>query len=34
MRGEWCYFKSYFTKEECDKIVKDGGERYPGLLKI
>jgi len=23
MRSEWCYFKSYFTKEECDKIVGD-----------
>ena len=21
MKGEWCYFKSYFTKQQCDKIV-------------
>jgi len=21
MRGEWCYFKSHFTKSQCDKIV-------------
>lgn len=21
MRGEWCYFKSYFTKQQCDKMV-------------
>jgi hypothetical protein len=24
MNGEWCYFKSYFTKEECEKILADG----------
>lgn len=22
MRGEWCYFKSYFTPEQCDSIVR------------
>ena len=21
MRGEWCYFKSHFTKSQCDRIV-------------
>lgn len=21
MKGEWCYFKSHFTTEQCDKIV-------------
>ena len=24
MRGEWCYFKSYFTPEQCVKILSDG----------
>lgn len=24
MKGEWCYFKSYFTPEQCDKILQDG----------
>jgi PKHD-type hydroxylase len=24
MRGEWCYFKSYFTPEQCSKILEDG----------
>ncbi len=24
MRGEWCYFKSHFTPEQCDKILEDG----------
>jgi PKHD-type hydroxylase len=23
MKGEWCYFKSYFSKEQCDKIIQD-----------
>lgn len=23
MRGEWCYFKSYFDKETCEKIIRD-----------
>ena len=23
MKGEWCYFKSYFTKQECEKIISD-----------
>jgi len=23
MKGEWCYFKSYFTKQECEKIIND-----------
>ena len=26
MRGEWCYFRQYFTPEQCDKILKDGLE--------
>jgi PKHD-type hydroxylase len=26
MKGEWCYFKSYFTPEQCDKILRDGLE--------
>jgi PKHD-type hydroxylase len=26
MKGEWCYFKSYFTPEQCDKILQDGLE--------
>ena len=21
MKGEWCYFKSYFSPEYCDKLV-------------
>jgi PKHD-type hydroxylase len=24
MKGEWCYFKSYFTPEKCDKILREG----------
>lgn len=24
MRGEWCYFKSYFSPEQCQKILDDG----------
>jgi PKHD-type hydroxylase len=24
MKGEWCYFKEYFTKEICDKILELG----------
>jgi PKHD-type hydroxylase len=24
MKGEWCYFKNYFTQEQCDKILQDG----------
>ena len=23
MKGEWCYFKSYFDKETCERIIKD-----------
>lgn len=23
MKGEWCYFKSYFSKQDCEKIIKD-----------
>lgn len=23
MNGEWCYFKSYFSKEVCEKIIRD-----------
>jgi PKHD-type hydroxylase len=23
MVGEWCYFKSYFDKQTCDKIIRD-----------
>jgi PKHD-type hydroxylase len=23
MKGEWCYFKSYFSKQQCEKIVND-----------
>jgi PKHD-type hydroxylase len=23
MKGEWCYFKSYFSKEQCEKIIND-----------
>lgn len=26
MKGEWCYFKSYFTKEECEKIIGDASK--------
>jgi len=26
MRGEWCYFKNYFTTEQCNKILQDGLE--------
>lgn len=26
MKGEWCYFKNYFTPEQCDKILSDGLE--------
>lgn len=24
MRGEWCYFKSFFSPEQCDKILEIG----------
>jgi PKHD-type hydroxylase len=24
MKGEWCYFKEYFTPEQCAKILEDG----------
>lgn len=24
MRGEWCYFKQYFTPDQCSKILEDG----------
>ena len=24
MRGEWCYYKKYFTKEHCDWIITEG----------
>lgn len=24
MKGEWCYWKNYFTPEECAKIIEDG----------
>lgn len=24
MKGEWCYFKSYFNDEQCEKILNDG----------
>lgn len=23
MKGEWCYFKSYLSKQQCEKIVND-----------
>jgi PKHD-type hydroxylase len=23
MKGEWCYFRSYFDKETCEKIIED-----------
>jgi PKHD-type hydroxylase len=23
MRGEWCYFKSFFDKDTCEKIIRD-----------
>lgn len=23
MKGEWCYFKSYFSKEKCERIIND-----------
>ena len=23
MKGEWCYFKSYFNKETCERIIQD-----------
>jgi hypothetical protein len=23
MKGEWCYFKSYFSKEMCEKIISE-----------
>lgn len=23
MKGEWCYYKSYFSKEECERIIND-----------
>jgi len=23
MKGEWCYFKSYFSKDYCEKIIQD-----------
>jgi len=24
MKGEWCYFKSYFTPEQCNRILEEG----------
>jgi PKHD-type hydroxylase len=24
MRSEWCYFKQYFSKEQCDQIIQEG----------
>lgn len=24
MKGEWCYFKSYFDKQTCEKIINEG----------
>jgi PKHD-type hydroxylase len=24
MKGEWCYFRNYFTPEQCSKILEDG----------
>jgi len=24
MRGEWCYFKSHFSPEQCKRILDDG----------
>lgn len=29
MNGEWCYFKSRFSKEDCDKILKLGLQIEP-----
>lgn len=26
MNGEWCYFKQYFSRETCNKILKDAEE--------
>ena len=26
MKGEWCYFRNYFTPEQCAKILSDGLE--------
>ena len=23
MKGEWCYFKSYFSKEMCERIINE-----------
>ena len=28
MNGEWCYFNSYFSRENCEKIIKQA-DKYP-----
>jgi PKHD-type hydroxylase len=31
MKGEWCYFKSYFNKEQCERIINDSLALEPML---
>jgi PKHD-type hydroxylase len=34
MKGEWCYFKSWFSAEYCDKIIETVSTRPPQDAKI
>jgi len=34
MKGEWCYFKSYFTPEQCARIVSIAKSREPSEAQI
>lgn len=29
MKGEWCFFNSYFSRQNCEKIVKIAEDKYP-----
>ena len=33
MKGEWCYFKSYFSKEICQQIINDAKDRGARMLR-
>lgn len=32
--GEWCYYRSYFTKEECEKIIRDASQLPKEAAKV
>jgi PKHD-type hydroxylase len=34
MKGEWCYFKSYFSPEQCARIVSTATKRAPSEAQI